>query len=102
MHQSPGLVFTLALNDLIDYSGKLLPVRKDLSVDVLTNSAVVLGFFNLGLRCKSEWELEVLSAIVVPVILVLLEKDEVDGLDRCLCIFDPFEDELERSELWIE
>ena len=70
MHQSPGLVFTLALNDLIDYSGKLLPVRKDLGVDVLTNSVVVLRFFNLGLRCKSEWELEVLSAIVVPVILV--------------------------------
>jgi hypothetical protein len=102
VHQSPGLVFTLALNDLIDYSGKLLPVWKDLGVDVLTGNAVVLGFFNLGLRCKSEWELEVLPAIVVPVILVLLEEDEVDGLNRCFCIFNPFEDELERSELWVE
>ena len=101
VHQSPRLVFTFALNDLIDYSCKLLPVAKDLSVNVLT-SAVVLGFFCLRLGCKSEWELEVLSTIVVPVILVLLEQDEVDGLDRCLCVLNPFEDELKRSELWIE
>ena len=102
MHQSPRLIFALALNDLIYDTGKLLPVWKDLGVDVLTSSVVVLRFFNLGLRCKSEWELEVLFAIVVPVILVLFENDEVDGLDRCLSIFDPFEDELKRPELWVE
>ena len=66
------MVFTLALDDLIDDSRKLLPVWENLGVNVL----VLIGLLRLlGFRLsrKSKWKLEVLSAIVVPCILVFLK-----------------------------
>lgn len=51
---------------------------------------------------ESTRDLEVLTSVVVPPILFLLQNDEVESLDGSLCLFDPLKDKLKGAILGVK
>ena len=94
------------MDNLIDILSKFLAERKELFVEVYDTWVLFTnGHVHVWLtRClfESTRDLEVLSAIVVPLILVLLEDNKVDGLNRILGLIDPLEDKLQGAIFRVE
>ena len=104
MHQRPTRVDNLALDDLTDELSKLLAHREELLVKLINRGYLptyrqIAGRYFLR---QGAWDLKVLPSIVVPPVVVFLQADKVDCLDRSLSLFDPFENDLECAVLWIE
>ena len=104
MHQSPRLVDDFALNYFTHKLPKLLSEWKELIVKVFQARTFIADWHAVGdwglLECTRN--LIVLSAIIVPPVLFLLQDNKVDRLDCSFCLINPLKDELHGAVFWVQ